>query len=193
MKVFIILFVFLSATIIAFDNCRFRSRSQSIVSLESNEATIQEKPIDVSKDKWITVKKDFFSFSMPIIMKENRVKGIDSSIWSYSSEEISFYIESGDFTNNLEGLQKHPNYKEEWKIVDGQKAKFISFNYEETYTNLEEIDKKNVVAIHFSQTDKIGTNLTFWVSFRDINKRPIAIKIIESIKFTDRIRKIVNK
>jgi hypothetical protein len=138
--------------------------------------------IDSSESRPIT--RSFFALSIPKSLREQSVKGMDSNMWEFSNDDITVSLESGPLTMTLEDwLKNYSDYTEEWKTIDGELVKTVSFNYGPQSHTLNDPSKNNIVAVHFPRSARTNNNLTVWVSFRSPRNRQTAIDIIESVRF----------
>lgn len=133
----------------------------------------------------IVIEKDFFTILIPSELKKQPISGEDSNLSVFSNESISVSLEYGWTTNRVEAslLRRYSEYQEEWKTIDNERAKVVTFNYGEQSDTLKDPSKECVLAAYFAPSSRVKTHLTVWISYRPTIQKVQAKEIIESIRF----------
>ncbi len=92
---------------------------------------------NLSKD-WIKFEKCGFTFSAPKTLKDLTERGIDSCAESLQDKNIIIHIDLGWYSDNFEGKKSYPNFTEENLLINGRKAKFVTYvdDFEEGQSNV---------------------------------------------------------
>jgi hypothetical protein len=123
---------------------------------------------------WTEFANDSFSFYAPKTLKKQEVRGIDSFVGEYRSDNLTVKFDYGWYGNTAGNCPQPVS-----ATVYGKAAKIC------LYENAEiDKDKKYVTAIVFANLDARGqTKLTFWVLSKTKESQKEAEKIVRSIKF----------
>lgn len=70
-------------------------------------------------ENWKSIETDRFTLSLPPEMKEKKVKGIDTQVWQYKSEDISLSIEAGVYVADFSFERERYESKVEKVTVNG--------------------------------------------------------------------------
>jgi hypothetical protein len=133
---------------------------------------------------WKRVDADgLFFLSLPVDMKKQDVRGIDSSVGEYRNGRMVVSFDYGNYSNRLESYSDKPEYKENLKNIGGKKAKIVFF-----LNTGADSKYKYYSAVHFPEVVKsrfanMNTKLTLDVEFNDESDNVIAQAIFESIVF----------
>lgn len=136
-------------------------------------------------DGWTKIDLDSFSFFAPSDLKNQKVRGIDSTVWKFRNREMTLDLDYGRYSNDLQFYADQPDYHTEWLRIDGKKAKIASWRMSDAY--LADCPKKGrgyVAAVYFPDLGGSGTTkLTFWASCIDSATRDSARKVFLSVRF----------
>jgi hypothetical protein len=152
--------------------------------LSQAQAPIPDAPQPIIPDNWKVIELDYFSFYAPPDMKDQKAQGIDSQVWSFRNSSMTFEIDFGRYSNDLEGYKKQPEYQANWVRINGRKAKLVTLRWSDEEIDGEtEKDRKYSAAVFFPAKIEGGSKLTFYVDCVDPAAQEAAKNILLSIKF----------
>jgi hypothetical protein len=136
------------------------------------------KELDTSFD-WIEIEvHDRFSFQLPSNLKEVDIKGIDSFVRRWESQDLIVHFDYGLYSDPLTTYTKKKLYKATLDNIDGHLTSIISFQKEDGWY---------FMAVHFHDLgrDRWGriVKLTFIVENSQDAKREVPLRIVKSISF----------
>ncbi len=150
----------------------------------TNVRAIRHDSIDIPRN-WKKVELGHFSFSIPPDMRDEEVKGIDSAVWQYRSGGMMLMIDYGMYSNSIESYKGQPDYREEWFLIGGRRAKICTFQLDESHMNTEE--DRNFPFISAAYFPEVGegsaAKLSMWVSANGAVEQESAKKIFQSVEF----------
>jgi len=149
-----------------------------VVLLLHSSIAIAQEEFTAQKD-WQKIELDGFSFYLPPELKPREVRGRESAVWIFTSQNLELLIILGPFLPEPSSFQNEANYKAKNVSIDGKKA--ITFFYKD-----DEDDEENrplVAAVHFPRFYQTNDTLIFSANCRSRKEKKLAKKIFLSIKF----------
>jgi hypothetical protein len=143
---------------------------------------------DNSLVKWVTVKEQDITFSIPDNLLKQDVKGRDNLYLKYSNEEISVSLESGVGSETLIDVSRADYVKKyEKKEIRNKDMKGVQVDYEyaEGKTRFDDKNKRYAKAVSFD-CEQDSKSVTFIILFANLESSKIADKIIQSISLSCR-------
>jgi len=136
------------------------------------------KELDTPSD-WIEIEvNDRFSFQLPSILKEVDVKGIDSFVRRWESQDLIVHFDYGLYSDPLTMYTKKKSYEATLDNIGGHSTSIVSFQKEDGWY---------FMAVHFHDLgrDRWGriVKLTFIVESSQHVKREVPLRIVKSISF----------
>ena len=134
------------------------------------------------KQRWERVEvTGAFSFLVPAGLEKQNVRGIDSEIGEYRSNQLRVSFDFGLFSDNLVAYSGMPEYKEMTTEIDGKKAKIVFFTRDNPGS-----EYKYFAAAHFpavKNSDGTENKLTITVESTERTSQNLAMAIFESTIF----------
>ena len=128
---------------------------------------------------WKEVDLGNFSFHLPPEMKPINVRGTDSAVWKYVSDELELTIDFGLYSEKPWIYEEEPEYREQRIKVDGKKATLCFFRFSEPTKEIH----RYAAAVYFSGIGSKETKLSFFAMCKTPKEQATAETIFRTIKF----------
>lgn len=119
-----------------------------------------------------------FSFHLPVDMREQKARGIDSFVGEYRSAKIRVSFDYGIYSNDLLLYSNQPEYKAKILNLNGQKARIAFYREDNSNTGY-----RFRGGVHLPVSDDPGTKLTVFAEFNNEEDRETVNAIFETVVF----------
>jgi len=117
-----------------------------------------------------------FSFSIPTELQRHRVAAIDSLVRQYRGPTMQVALDYGWYSDDL------ARYHGRVQRIDGREAKIVTFRQARAQLSFG-------MAVHFMsvarEKRRSPDKLTIFVIFSQVQQRPVATRILQSVRFPD--------
>jgi len=132
-----------------------------------------------TSENWAKVEvSKFFSFSIPPELKEIKVKGKDSMVGRFESKTVRLSYDYGWYSDSLKHYTEREGYRATEAMVDGKKAKIVTFQQK-----TEDAALGHIAAIHFPKLPNTQSRLTIFARCAGEKELDLAKKIFGTVKF----------
>ncbi len=169
-------------------------QKQTATSFEIVEETSQIR--EIPKD-WQKIETDYFSFSIPLDMKNKNVRGIDSFVMQFEDKDITLEIEYGDYSADLDFIKQNYQSQTEQTEIDGEIVEIVSCDLDRNNPSsrmmtkntkteaIKKTEKNNYSGVSFPgrMKDFSQTAISFEVKYKNLEMQETAKTILYSVKF----------
>jgi len=168
------------------------------LSCQKKTATSFETPPNIESMKeipkdWQEIETNYFSFSIPPMMKRTYLRGTDSQMMGFENDEIYLELDYGIYSTKIESSRFEQ--KKEQILIDGKKTTLISFDENKLDKDISKRfgtkEKHFIAGVNFPHdSEMIAKGFRFTASFiascATLESKETAKTILQSIKFKKR-------
>ena len=150
-----------------------------VVLVVSCPVALSSSSAQVPKE-WKKIDLTSFSFYAPPDLRDQKVRGIDSSVWEFRNRTMTLRLDYGMYSDSLESYSNQADYQIEWVRIDEKPAKIVTLRLNAGVGR--DKGRTYAAAVYFPGASG-ETKLSFLACCIDAATRDSAKKVFLSIRF----------
>lgn len=137
---------------------------------------------------WKQVKACDVTLLIPQKLTDAKLKNLDTCVAGFRSNDISIYVDYGNYNGATKQDETMLDFKEELITVDGKSAQVVTY-LEDSDSSKKNPNRKYVTVVYIRtsepQPDQTGRSFSLWmkVSGKSLQEQEIAKQVVSTLRF----------